>query len=111
MPTSFGVGPAALRSALAILPTFSLMSPTAPATQSTALGAAAHFVTSLPPIETVISAIFFLCARMYFVAALSCVVPPYFTPPGPRPLPHSVLRSTSETVVSPPQPKLTSLSL
>jgi len=28
MPTSFGFGPAALRSALAILPTFALMSPT-----------------------------------------------------------------------------------
>src|ERR1700722_14985689 len=101
-------GPAAARRAAAKLVTFLVMPVTAVDTQLIGLACTAHAVTSLPPMETVISPMCPRCAVRNTSAAASCVVVGYRTTPA-------VWGNTSghptedarEVVVAPLQPKLT----
>src|SRR4051794_28097692 len=110
MPTSFGFLPAALRSRLARVVTFFLMLAAAAPTHGSGLASFAHAVTSLPPIETVISATLPRWLRRKRSAAFTWVVV-YFLPPIARALGAQPFCLRIDTVVAPPQPKLTSLSL
>src|SRR3954453_23654378 len=102
--------PAGLRrrfiSVLALALTLSSAGPT----HATGSGCLAQNVTSLPPIETVMRPMWPRCLETNFVAAATCVLPAYLGAPGPRPA-HFFVRLRIDTVVSPLQPKLTSLSL
>ncbi len=66
--------PAALRRRLAILPTFLLIVSTAVVTQPIGSGALAHFVTSLPEMDTVTRAVCLRCFRRKLSAAASWVL-------------------------------------
>jgi hypothetical protein len=82
----------------------------AAATQGTGLDCAAHAVTSLPPIETVTSETWPRWRRRKRSAAVACVLL-YVGPSSARAFFAQPLDSMIDSVVAPPQPKLTSLSL
>jgi hypothetical protein len=75
MPTIRAFAPAAARSRCAICVTFSCSLATAAPTQAIGSAARAHAVTSLPPIETVISFTRPRWSRRNRSAASICVVP------------------------------------
>ena len=74
MPTMRTLGPAAARSRLVSLVTFVLITLTASATQVVGSASLTHFVTSLPPIDTVIRPTFPRLARRNASAAAVCVL-------------------------------------
>src|ERR1700728_3453992 len=102
--------PAADRKATARLVTFLVMPATAVDTQLIGLACAAQAVTSLPPIDTVMSPICPRWAVRKASAAASWVVVGYSTAPAVcgRTSGHPV-DDTRDVVVAPPQPKLTSV--
>src|ERR1700689_1309672 len=101
-------GPAADRKATARFVTFLVMPATAVETQLIGLAWAAQAVTSLPPIDTVISPMCPRCAVRKASAAASWVVVGYGTAPAVcgRTSGHPI-EDTRDVVVAPPQPKFT----
>ena len=110
MPTIRTRGPAARRTRFAITLTFFSITATPDTTHPTGSGARTHAVMSLPPIDTVTSAVLRRLLRRKRSAAASWVVPGYARPPGPSARGGHPLVEISEAVVAPPQPKFTSLS-
>src|SRR3954451_214652 len=101
MPTMRTFLPPALRSRLERVDTFCLTLPIAAATQGTGLAPRAHDVTSLPLMETVISATFPRCRRRKRSAARICVLV-YFLAPSARAAFGQPLWRRIETGVAPP---------
>src|SRR5580704_6060547 len=102
-------GPAAVRRSSASVVTLVVMLLTAVPTQLIGLLCVAHAVTSLPPMETVMSPMWLRCAVMKASAAAICVVLGYVIPPVVcgRTSGHPTALRTDD-VVAPPQPKFTS---
>src|SRR5580658_7578384 len=101
--------PTADRKATARLVTFLVMPATAVATQLTGLACVAQAVTSLPPIETVMSPMCPRWAVRKASAAASWVVVGYSTAPAVcGRLSGHPIEDTRDVVVAPPQPKFTS---
>src|SRR4029079_17156293 len=89
MPTIRVFLPAALRRRLSSTLPFALTLSIAGPTQATGSASLAQRVTSLPPVETVISLTWPLWARRNFTAAAAWVWPAQVPPPGQR-APHVV---------------------